>query len=66
MGFDFNILHTLINLLKVRIDNENDMNDRLYKYLNGIINFRSYYGIICCNILALSSFFCCCNLSITL
>jgi hypothetical protein len=42
-SFDFNILHTLINLLKVRIDNENDMNDRLYKYLNGIINFRSYY-----------------------
>jgi hypothetical protein len=42
-SFDFNILHTLINLLKVRVDNENDMNDRLYKYLNGIINFRSYY-----------------------
>lgn len=42
-SFDFNILHTLINLLKVRINNENDMNDRLYKYLNGIINFRRYY-----------------------
>lgn len=42
-SFDFNILHTLINLLKVRVDGENDMNDRLYKYLNGIIQFRKYF-----------------------
>ena len=42
-SFDFNILHILILLLKVRVDDDNDMNDKLYTELNSIISFRNYY-----------------------
>lgn len=42
-SFDFNILHTLIMLVKVRVDENNDMNDTLYKLLNGYINQRTKY-----------------------
>ena len=41
--FDFNILHILIMLLKVRVDDNNDMNDILYTELNGIAIFRKHY-----------------------
>jgi hypothetical protein len=41
--FDFNILHTLIILVKVRVDDDNNWNDILYKLLNGYVTFRNYY-----------------------
>ena len=42
-SFDFNILHALIILVKVRIDDDNDWNDILYTLINGFVNFRKYY-----------------------
>jgi len=42
-SFDFNILHGLIILVKVRVDDDNDWNDVLYKYINGLVMFRNYY-----------------------
>ncbi len=41
--FDLNILHSLIILVKVRVDDDNDWNDTLYKLINGYVNFRNYY-----------------------
>jgi hypothetical protein len=41
--FDYNILHALIILAKVRVDDDNDWNDILYKYINGLVTFRNYY-----------------------
>ncbi len=41
--FDLNILHILITLVKVRVDDDNDWNDRLYKLINGYVLFRNYY-----------------------
>ncbi len=41
--FDQNILHALIILAKVRVDDDNDWNDILYKYINGLVAFRNYY-----------------------
>ncbi len=41
--FDLNILHVLITLVKVRVDDDNDWNDRLYKLINGYVLFRNYY-----------------------
>jgi hypothetical protein len=42
-SFDFNILHSLIILVKIRIDDEDEWNDIIYKYINGIILFRNHY-----------------------
>jgi len=43
-GFDQNILHSLIMLVKFRIDDESEMwNDLLYRYINGIVLFKKYY-----------------------
>lgn len=42
-SFDFNILHALIILVKVRIDNIDNWNDLLYKYINNIVLFRDTY-----------------------
>jgi len=42
-SFDFNILHLLIILVKVRVDDDNDWNDVLYKLINGLVAFRKYY-----------------------
>lgn len=42
-SFDFNILHTLIILVKVRVDGVADWNDLLYRYINNIVLFRSLY-----------------------
>ena len=42
-SYHYNILHILILLLKVRVDDDNDMNDKLYTELNGIIKFRKHY-----------------------
>ena len=42
-SFDFNILHTLIILVKIRIDNVNEWNDILYTLINGFVLFRNYY-----------------------
>ena len=42
-SFEFNILHALIILVKVRVDEDNEWNDILYKYINGIVAFRKYY-----------------------
>lgn len=42
-SFDFNILHALIILVKVRIDDDNDWNDVLYTLINGLVSFRKYY-----------------------
>ena len=41
--FDLNILHALIILVKVRVDDDNDWNDTLYKMINGYVHFRNYY-----------------------
>jgi hypothetical protein len=42
-SFDFNILHALIILVKVRVDDDNDWNDILYTLINGYVAFRKYY-----------------------
>jgi hypothetical protein len=42
-SFDFNILHALIILVKVRVDNVDNWNDLLYKYINNIVLFRDTY-----------------------
>lgn len=42
-SFDFNILHALIILVKVRVDDDNDWNDVLYTLINGYVSFRKYY-----------------------
>ena len=42
-SFDFNILHALIILVKIRIDDDNDWNDILYTFINSIVSFRKYY-----------------------
>ena len=42
-SFDHNILHGLIILIKVRVDEDNQWNDIIYKYINGIVTFRNYY-----------------------
>ena len=39
-SFDFNILHALIILVKVRVDDDNDWNDILYTLINGYVVFR--------------------------
>jgi hypothetical protein len=44
VGFDQNILHALIMLVKFRVDDENDLwNDILYRYINGIVLFKKNY-----------------------
>jgi hypothetical protein len=42
-SFDFNILHYLIILVKIRVDNDNEWADIIYKYINGLVMFRNYY-----------------------
>ena len=42
-SFDFNILHALIILVKIRVDDDNDWNDILYTLINGFVSFRKYY-----------------------
>jgi hypothetical protein len=42
-SFDYNILHILILLLKIRIEGNNDMNDTLYTVLSGYSTFRKHY-----------------------
>jgi hypothetical protein len=42
-SFDFNILHALIILVKVRVDNVDNWNDLLYKYISNIVQFRDTY-----------------------
>jgi hypothetical protein len=42
-SFDFNILHALIILVKVRIDDDNDWNDIIYTFINNIVSFRNFY-----------------------
>ena len=42
-SFDFNILHALIILVKVRIDNVDNWNDLLYKYISNVVLFRDTY-----------------------
>jgi hypothetical protein len=41
--FDHNILHSLIILVKVRVDDDNEWNDILYKLINCFVTFRNYY-----------------------
>jgi hypothetical protein len=41
--FDHNILHGLIILVKLRVDEDNDWNDVLYKYINGLVTFRNNF-----------------------
>lgn len=42
-SFDFNILHALIILVKIRIDDDSDWNNILYTLINGFVSFRKYY-----------------------
>jgi hypothetical protein len=42
-SFDQSILHALIILIKIRVDDDNAWNDLIYKYINGIVLFRNYY-----------------------
>ena len=42
-SFDFNILQALIILVKVRVDDDNEWNDVLYKLINGFVNLRNLY-----------------------
>jgi len=42
-SFDFNILHSLITLVKVRIDDEDEWNNIIYKYIQNITLFRNHY-----------------------
>jgi hypothetical protein len=40
---EHNILHGLNILVKIRVDDDNDWNDIIYKYINGIVLFRNYF-----------------------
>ena len=42
-SFDYNILHSLITLVKLRIDDEDDWNDIIYKNIYNITLFRNHY-----------------------
>ena len=42
-SFDFNILQALIILVKVRVDDDKEWNDILYKLINGFVNLRNLY-----------------------
>ena len=42
-SFDFNILHNLIILVKIRVDDDNEWSDIIYKYINGLVMFRNFY-----------------------
>jgi hypothetical protein len=42
-SFDQIILHQLALLVKVRIDDRNDENDTIYKYINAVVNLRDQY-----------------------
>jgi hypothetical protein len=42
-SFDFNILHALIILVKIKVDDDTDWNDIIYTLINGFVNFRKYY-----------------------
>lgn len=42
-SFDFSILHSLITLVKLRIDDEDAWNNIIYKYINNITLFRNHY-----------------------
>jgi len=42
-SFDLNILHSLIILVKVRVDDDQDWNDYIYKLINGFVRIRNYY-----------------------
>jgi hypothetical protein len=42
-SFNLNILHTLIILIKIRVDKDDEWVDTLYKLLNGYVAFRNYY-----------------------
>lgn len=42
-SFDFNVLHILSYLIKIRVDDDNDKNDIYYKILNGYVRFRNYF-----------------------
>jgi hypothetical protein len=42
-SFDFNILHALIILVKVRVDSDDDWNNILYTLINGYVAFRKHY-----------------------
>lgn len=42
-SFDLNMLQALIILLKVRIDDDNEWNDIIYRLINGYETFNKYY-----------------------
>lgn len=43
-SYDFNILHSLVMLLKIRVDKiEDDWVPILYSHINGLVNFRNIY-----------------------
>jgi hypothetical protein len=42
-SFDFNILHALTILAKIRVDDDNDWNNILYTLINSYVTFRKYY-----------------------
>ena len=44
-SFDQNILYLLIKLVSVRVEDKQDLNDTIYKCINGYVNFRKYYFI---------------------
>ncbi len=44
-SFDQNILYLLIQLVRVRMDDNQDMNDIIYTCINGYVKFRNYYLI---------------------
>ena len=42
-SFDQNILYLLIQLVRVRVDDNQNLNDMIYKCINGYVKFRKYY-----------------------
>ena len=41
--FDHHVLHSLIILVKIKVDGDDDWADVLYTYINGIVLFRNYW-----------------------
>ena len=42
--FDHNILHGLIKLVMLRVEEDEKWSDPIYKYLNGLVLFRNHYN----------------------
>jgi len=42
--FDHNILHALITLVQLRVNNDEEFNDHIYTFISNIVAFKDYYN----------------------